>query len=110
MPRGKSSQALKFPRPKLQPVEVEWIDAAQHDFDGPPGDSPPMVTLLTVGYFCKKTRTEVHVATDRYPEGSTVRSTNVIPRVHIRRFTLLAPIVDMSEAQFSPLGVVGTTK
>ena len=74
----------------LQPTEIEWLDAAEHSYDGAPSGAPGMIVLRTIGYYCKRTRKEIHLATDLDPLTGDVRTTHVIPRIHIKRFSLLA--------------------
>ena len=89
-----ASKHPKLPAPSNppQPVEVEWLDAAIHpDFDGQAKDSPGRVTLLTVGYYVRKTAKEITLAVDLDPETGDIRTTNVVSRRDVVRFTPLSP-------------------
>ena len=74
---------LKLPKPTKQPVEVEWLDAAQRD-----GSAEGMATMLTCGYYMARDKTIIRLASD-LDEG-TGRTFHVIPRVHIVRLTVLS--------------------
>jgi hypothetical protein len=86
-------QRVVIPNVEMPPkvVEVEWLDAAIHpDYDGDAKGSPGRVTLLTVGYYVKKTGKDISLAVDYDPELETFRTPSVIRRGDITRFTPMA--------------------
>lgn len=76
----------KLPKVKKppQPVEIEWLDAAEVD-----GPDDGLVTVRSVGYHVANEKRLVRIASD-YLFGDN-RLYHVIPRVHIIRITPLSP-------------------
>ena len=80
---------MRIPKPTAPPqiVEVEWLDAALIE----DGKEEELATMRTCGYYHLATDELVSLAGDYDPETKECRTKTVIPRVHVRRFTVLRP-------------------
>lgn len=85
---------MKWPPPSsLTPILIHWIDASHDsDQDAKPrdvvGDTP---LLMNIGFFVKKTKDAVVLASCLDPKTGTVRWIDTIPLSLVRKIELFQP-------------------